>query len=143
MKHFKSIWRQQVFFWNIFFRYIFMSKLGSYCIKWDSTLQCYWSNKVVLFPEIGWVIFFLSLTRPVNRMCIRIYKFDFKKQQANNSKKTRTKKRNKQNLSKRNKRNFAAARLKILLVTRISGNKSIIFLARAFRDKFKLYFSYI
>ena len=31
-----------------------------------------------MFPEIGWVKIFLSVTRPHNRMCIRIYIFNFK-----------------------------------------------------------------
>ena len=52
-------------------------------------------KKVVSFPEIGLVKTFLSLTRPLNRMCIRIYIFNFKKQQT-------TKNKNKNQKSKRN-----------------------------------------
>ena len=36
-------------------------------------------KKVVLFPEIDRIKIFLSLTRPLNRMCIRIYIFNLKK----------------------------------------------------------------
>ena len=36
------------------------------------------SKKVVLFPEIGRVKFFISLTRPHSRMCIKIYIFNKK-----------------------------------------------------------------
>ena len=41
-----------------------------------------WQKKtnLVLFPEIGQVEIFLSVTRRHSRMCIRIYIFDFKKQ---------------------------------------------------------------
>ena len=35
-------------------------------------------QKVVLFPEIGRVKIYLSLTRPCNWMCIKIYIFKFK-----------------------------------------------------------------
>ena len=37
-------------------------------------------KRVVLFPEIAWIEFFLSLTCPHSRMCIRIYILNFKKQ---------------------------------------------------------------
>ena len=37
-------------------------------------------KKVVVFPEIGWVKHFLSLTRPHGWICIRTYIFKFKKQ---------------------------------------------------------------
>ena len=45
------------------------------------------SKKVVLFPEIGRVKNCLSVTRPHCRMCIRIYHFNFKKNQTNKQKK--------------------------------------------------------
>ena len=72
-------------------------------------------------------------------MCIKIYSFNLKKatNQQHQQKKHKPKKAKKNNerkkeiisgkLIKRNK--FAAARVKIFLVTRISGKKSIIFLA--------------
>ena len=56
-------------------------------------------RKVVLFPEIGRVKYFLSLTRPHSRMCIKIYIFNFKKQTSTkikntkNAKETREEKR--------------------------------------------------
>ena len=54
-------------------------------------------KEVILFPEIGWVKFFSSLTSPHGRMCIRIYIFLFKtnkkahiqKQKAKESKEIR------------------------------------------------------
>ena len=49
-------------------------------------------KKVVLFPEIGRVKNFLSLTRPHSRMCTRIYLFNFKKHQTNKEKKTKIEK---------------------------------------------------
>ena len=48
--------------------------------------------KVVLFPEIGRVKIFLSLTRPYCQMCIGIYIFIFKKNKQINKQKTRIKK---------------------------------------------------
>ena len=90
-------------------------------------------KKVVLFPEIGRVKLFLSFTRLYSGMCIRIYIFNFKKQQTNN-KKTRVKKAKETKEEKRispenrlKKKKFAAAWVKIFLFTLISGNKSIIF----------------
>ena len=49
--------------------------------------------KIVLFLEIGRVKTFLSLTRPHNGMCIRIYIFNFKKQTHKKEKKREYKKR--------------------------------------------------
>ena len=43
-------------------------------------------KKVVLFPKIGRVKVFLSLTHPRSQMCVRIYLFKLKKQQTNNKK---------------------------------------------------------
>ena len=51
------------------------------------TAEVHKAKKVVLFPEIGRVKSFLSLTRPHSQMCIRIYIFNFKKQQIKNNKK--------------------------------------------------------
>ena len=48
-------------------------------------------KKVVLFPEIGRMKFFLSLTRPHSGVCIRIYIFNIKKQ-TNKQKKKNIKK---------------------------------------------------
>ena len=47
------------------------------------------AKKVVLFPEISQVKILLSLTRTHSWMCIRIYIFNFKKQQANKQNKTK------------------------------------------------------
>ena len=49
-------------------------------------------KKVVLFPEIGLVKIFSSLTRPHSRMCIRIYIFLISKKQRNKQKTKKTKK---------------------------------------------------
>ena len=46
-------------------------------------------KKVVLFPEIGRVNFFLSLTDPRSRNFIRIYIFCFKKKKKGKKKKHR------------------------------------------------------
>ena len=76
---------------------------------------------------------FLSVTRPHSRMCIRIYILNFKKQQTNKrkqeSKKQKKLKKQREFLRKidKKKKKNAAARLKIFLDTRISGNKSIFF----------------
>ena len=51
-------------------------------------------KKVVLFPEIGRVKIFISLTRPHSRMCMAIYIFNFKKQ-TNKQKKKQEYKKNK------------------------------------------------
>ena len=61
-------------------------------IKTYSHKPFFWQHesgqkKVVLFPEIGRVKMFLSLTRPHNQMCVRIYVFKLKKQQTNKNKK--------------------------------------------------------
>ena len=66
-----------------------------------------------------------SLTHPQSRMFLRIYIFNFKNKQT--SKKTQESKKAKETkeekrISPENK--FAATRVKIFLVTRISGNKS-------------------
>ena len=53
-------------------------------------------KKVVLFPEIGRVKFFLSLTRSHSWMCIRIHIFNFKKQ-------TSKEKQNKARIQKKTK----------------------------------------
>lgn len=37
------------------------------------------AKKVILFPEIGWVKMFLSLTSPLSQMCIIIYISNLKK----------------------------------------------------------------
>ena len=85
-------------------------------------------KKVVLFPEIGRVGIFLSLTRPHNRMCIGIYIFNFKKK---TSKKIPQKKNTKEEkiISPENrlKKQICGRPVEIFLVTRISGNKSIFF----------------
>ena len=79
---------------------------------------------------------FLSLNRPHSRMCIRIYILDFKKQQTN--KKTRIKKtketKEEKNISGKwiKRKKFAAARVRVFLVTRISRNKSGLFLVLSF-----------
>ena len=63
-------------------------------------------------------------------MCIRIYIFNFKKQQTNKQKKQKSKKakeRRKKNISGKSikkTKSFSAARVEIFLVTRISGSKS-------------------
>ena len=73
----------------------------------------------------------LSLTRPRSRICIRIYIFNFKKQQKKIKKAKETKEDNIFGKSiKENK--FAAALLKIFLVTRISENKSFFGLSEQF-----------
>ena len=90
-------------------------------------------KKVVLFPEIGRVKNFLSVTCPHSRICSSIYIFDFneqtskkQKQEYEKVKESKDKKRmSPENRLKKNK--FAAARLKNFLVTHISGNKSTLF----------------
>ena len=63
-----------------------------------------WVKKAVLFVEIGWVKFFLSLTLPHSRICTRIYIFCLKsthtqtksnKNQRRNKNKKKPKKRRK------------------------------------------------
>ena len=54
----------------------------------------------MLFPEIGQVKEFLSLTLPHSRMCIRIHVFNFKKQ-TNKPKNKNTKKAKEINEEKR------------------------------------------
>ena len=75
---------------------------------------------------------FLSLTRPHSQMCsIRICIFNFKKQQTNHNKnknkKKQTKEERKISPENRLKNKFVATWVKNFLVTRVSGNKSIIF----------------
>ena len=48
-------------------------------------------KKEVLFPVIGWVKMFSTLTRPHSRMCIRIYIFDFKKRTSKQIKQNKEK----------------------------------------------------
>ena len=89
-------------------------------------------KKVVLFPEIGRMKFFLSLTRPHSGVCIRIYIFNIKKQtnkqKKKNIKKAKETKEEKiislENWFKKNK--FAVARMNIFLVTHIFGNMNIV-----------------
>ena len=84
-------------------------------------------KKVVLFPEIGRVIVFLSLFRPHSRICIRIYIFSFKKQQQNNNKNQESRKaketKEEKRISLKNqlKNKFAAPRVKVFLVTAFPG----------------------
>ena len=66
-------------------------------------------KKVVLFPEIGRVKLFLSLTRPHSRMCIRVLSFSFKKQ---TSKQKAPKIQKKAKETKEEKRIFPENRLK-------------------------------
>ena len=54
-------------------------------------------KKLVLFPEIGQVKIFLTLTHQHSRMCIRIYIFNFKKWQTNKQKKKQESKKAKEN----------------------------------------------
>ena len=70
------------------------------------------AKKVALFPQIGRVKIFFFTHPPHNRICIRIYIFNFK------SKKNITGKSIKNN-------KFAAARVKIFLVTRIFFNEQL------------------
>ena len=70
-------------------------------------------------------------------MCIRIYIFNFKKQQTNKQKKQKSKKakeRRKKNISGKSikkTKSFSAARVEIFLVTRISGSKSFFWLMKS------------
>ena len=57
-------------------------------------------KKVVLFPEIGRVKIFISLTRPHSRMCMAIYIFNFKKQTNKQKKKREYKKSKKKKTTK-------------------------------------------
>ena len=66
--------------------------------KWKSKWLYIYAKKVVLFPEIGRVKFFSSLTHPHSRMCIRIYIFCSKKKTH-----TQTKTKKKQKKKKRKK----------------------------------------
>ena len=65
-----------------------------------------------MFPEIGRVEIFLSLTLPHIQMCIRIYIFNFKKHQTNKQKKTRIKKAKQAKQTKEEKRNLRKIDLK-------------------------------
>ena len=58
-------------------------------------------KKVVLFPEIGWVKIFSSLTRLHSRMCSRLYIFNFKKKKTKKKHK-KTKKAKETNWTKEN-----------------------------------------
>ena len=58
-------------------------------------------KKVVLFPEIGRVKIFISLTRPHSRMCMAIYIFNFKKQTNKQKKKREYKKKQKKKQQKK------------------------------------------
>ena len=66
-------------------------------------------KKVVLFPEIGEVKIFLSLTRPHSRMCIRIIIFCFKKTHTGKQKAGQTKqkkRKTKETKEEKEKENF-------------------------------------
>ena len=71
-------------------------------------MWCLGQKKVVLFPEIGRVNIFSSLTRLRSRMCIRIYIFCFKpkkntqKQKAEKTKESRKIKETKEEMEKEN-----------------------------------------
>ena len=87
-------------------------------------------KKVVLFREIDRVKFFLSLTRPPSRMCIRIYIFSFKKQ--TNKQKTMQKKKKKLKKTREYPRKIYLRKSicgrpgEYFFVNRISGNKSML-----------------
>ena len=91
-------------------------------------------KKIVLFPEIGRMKNFLSLSRPHSWLCIITYIFNFKKHQINKQKETRIQK-SKRNLKRKEKiseksvkiNKFGAAQVKIFPAIRISGNKSNFF----------------
>ena len=68
MFHFSTSWKHQKHLW-------FSDVFRGYR---NGTLD---QTKLVLFPEIGRMKLFLSLTRLHSRMCIRIYIFNFKKQE--------------------------------------------------------------
>ena len=55
---------------------------------WQNIVQTslFRPKKVALFPEIGRVKTFLSLTRPHSRMCLRIYIFNFKNKEKTTKK---------------------------------------------------------
>ena len=82
-------------------------------------------KQVVLFPEIGRVKIFLSLslTRPNSRMCGRTCVFNFKKQTNKNIQKKAKETKEEKKISAKNRVKVSAARMKIFLVTRISGSK--------------------
>ena len=107
-----------------------MNNQETYLLKLKSSGQ----RKIVSFPEIDRVKKNLSLTRPHSRICIRIYIFNFKKQQQQQKKIKKAKETKEDNIFgksiKENK--FAAALLKIFLVTRISENKSFFGLSEQF-----------
>ena len=71
---------------------------------------------------------FLITHHPHSRMCIRIYIFNFKNKQTSENKTKNTKKQKKlkknRDSGKSSKKKFAAARVKIFLITLISGNKN-------------------
>ena len=73
-------------------------------------------KKVVLFPEIGRVKIFSSLTGPHSRMCIRIYIFCFKQKNTH----TETKKQKKLNKIEKQKNLKKKGRKKMLLLLTIS-----------------------
>ena len=54
-----------------------------YLTNWIEKTGRLGQKKVVSFLEIGWVKMFLSLSHLDSPMCIRIYIFNFKKQQTN------------------------------------------------------------
>ena len=103
-------------------------------------------KKVVLFPEIGLVKIFSSLTHPHSRMCIRIYIFSISKNKET-SKKPRKQKRQKK-ISKRReylwkidyKNKFVGTRVKIFLVTSIFGSHRFFIF---WPDQVILYFSFL
>ena len=72
-----------------------------FILKWENKIPP-GPKKVALFPEIGRVKIFLSLFRAHSRMCIRIYIFNFKKQQTN--KQTKNQKSKKAKETKEEKR---------------------------------------
>ena len=87
-------------------------------------------KKVVLFPEKRRVKYFLSLTCPHSRMCIRIHIVNFKKetykQKNKNTKKVKETKEEKKNSSgewiqkKKKEKKNVVAQVKIFLVTHVS-----------------------
>ena len=63
-------------------------------------------QKVVLFPEIGRVKIYLSLTRPCNWMCIKIYIFKFKTTTTTTATNTSKKEKRKKNKNTKKAKNF-------------------------------------
>ena len=73
--------------------------------KYSYVKKAWAKKKVVLFPEIGRVNFFLSLNRWHGRMCIRIYVFlIWKKKQTN--KKTKKKQKKPKRISVENRTGY-------------------------------------